>query len=234
MDIYQLQNWVKELKISPVEIIREEIEMIVLDKLAQSNLGQKLIFKGGTALRLCYGSPRFSQDMDFNAKDKVVVGQLTKLLARIESDSGQIFIKDTYDKRFTLFALLLVTSPLLKQNFSIKIEISKKKYRLKEGDVLLKIASSTVSPLSPLLPTYSLERILLEKRLAVNSRGEPRDFFDLWFVSEKLKRKVSFPRPRVPESQFKGELNQLLPDRLKSWPGQFLRRYERHRDNQTA
>jgi len=29
-------------------------------------MSQKLVFKGGTALRLAYGSPRFSDDLDFS------------------------------------------------------------------------------------------------------------------------------------------------------------------------
>lgn len=225
MDKLELNRFANTLKISPVEIIREETELIILDKIAQSELGSQIIFKGGTALRLCYGSPRFSQDLDFNATGKLDKRQLASVLQTVVSDSGRIEVKDLFDKRYTLFALLSVASPSLKQTFSVKIEISKKVYRLKKNEVLIKAAASPVSPLTPLLPTYSLERILTEKLMAIKTRAEPRDYFDLWFIGEKLRQKIKFPRVNINPSRFKGELNQLLPDYLKNWAADFLNRH---------
>ena len=56
----------QQLGISTVQIIREEYEMTILNRLFNSRLGKKLIFRGGTALRLAYNSPRFSDDLDFS------------------------------------------------------------------------------------------------------------------------------------------------------------------------
>jgi len=36
MDTLELNHWVKELKISPVEVLREEAEVVILDTLAQT------------------------------------------------------------------------------------------------------------------------------------------------------------------------------------------------------
>lgn len=225
MDALQLQRFTESLRISPVELIREEIELAVLNELSQSNFSSGLVFKGGTALRLCYGSPRFSQDLDFNARGKVIGQALRDVLLSVSSDSGEIVIKDLFNKRYTLFALLRVDSVHLKQPFSVKIEISKKKYKLKKGDVELQAAVSPVSPLTPLLYTYSLERMFYEKKLALGTRLEPRDYFDLWFIGKRLKREVTFPEIRVNPSKFKGELNQLLPNHLKGWSSEFLGKY---------
>ena len=49
-------------------IIREYAQTIVLKAIYQSEVGQKLCFKGGTALRFAYGLGRFSEDLDFNGK----------------------------------------------------------------------------------------------------------------------------------------------------------------------
>jgi len=54
----------RELKIDRVQVVREYWELIVLKGLYESTFGRYLIFKGGTALRLTYGSPRFSEDLD--------------------------------------------------------------------------------------------------------------------------------------------------------------------------
>jgi len=221
MDALELNHWSKELQISPVEIMREEAEVIILDTLAQSPSAENLIFKDGTALRLVYGSPRFSVDLDFNQKGKIKIKELKNSLKKAAKRiSGEL--KDFHNKRWTLFALLAINRPELKQAFSIKIEISKKKYFLKSGDYSLKAGRSPLTAFTPLLLTYSLERIYQEKQLAIKTRDEPRDYFDLWYVGQKLNRKPAFPHMKMHPGKFKGALSQLLPDYLKKWPQNYL------------
>jgi len=222
MDSSQLAQLSQKLKISPTEILREEKEILILEHLSQSSLGSKLIFKGGTALRLCYGSPRFSQDLDFNQKESITSKELRHVLETLINQTEDLQLIEVVKKRFTLFALLKVNSDLLAQPYSIKIEISTKQYRLKKNDYQLKICRSPTSPLTPLLFVYSLERILKEKLIAIKTRAEPRDFFDLWFVSQKLGRPIKLPKPKIHPSQFKGEIAQLLPNNWKGWPKNFL------------
>jgi len=216
----------KKIGVSAVEIAREEIEVFLLDELAKTTFSQNLVFKGGTALRLFYGSPRFSQDLDFSVLGKVSFSSFKKLLNRIVRQRKELKIKDIYDKRETIFALIGVNLEFLKQSFSIKIEFSKKKYHLKKNDYFLRGISSPVSPLTPLVYVYSLERILYEKKLALKTRGAPRDYFDCWWIGEKLGKKIDFPKPKMKRSQFVGEINQLLPSYLKHWSGNFCKRYE--------
>ena len=64
MDETQLNEYIKNLGISRDQILREEAEMEILAELANDKLGSKLVFYGGTALRLAYNSPRFSEDID--------------------------------------------------------------------------------------------------------------------------------------------------------------------------
>jgi predicted nucleotidyltransferase component of viral defense system len=47
-------------------IIREYIQHLFLTELYQLSGSEKLLFKGGTALRIVYHSPRFSEDLDFS------------------------------------------------------------------------------------------------------------------------------------------------------------------------
>ena len=103
MDALQLQSFGKKLKISPVEILREEIEMSILQELSQSSLAKNLIFKGGTALRLCYGSPRFSQDLDFNQRKKFDLAMLKQTLQKIAHKNQEISVKEVFKKRFTKY-----------------------------------------------------------------------------------------------------------------------------------
>jgi len=46
-------------------IEKELLHCDILFGLDRAGLLDELTFQGGTALRLCYGSPRFSEDLDF-------------------------------------------------------------------------------------------------------------------------------------------------------------------------
>ncbi len=226
MDEFSLIDWQKKLKISPVEIVREELEILILNQISRSSFSKKIVFKGGTALRLCHGSPRFSQDLDFTALSQIKKNELQDVLNQVVSAAPEIHVKEVINKRFTLFSLLTISSSLLKQNFSIKIEITKKKHKFEKNDYSLLIARSALSPLTPLLYVYSLKRILEEKLIAIKTREAPRDYFDIWFISQKLNEKIKIPKPKILPSRFKGEISQLLPDNLKNWPRDFMKSYE--------
>ncbi|MDP3935185.1 MAG: nucleotidyl transferase AbiEii/AbiGii toxin family protein [Candidatus Giovannonibacteria bacterium] len=47
-------------------IVREYFQHVFLGELYKLPDAEKLLFKGGTALRIVYGSPRFSEDLDFS------------------------------------------------------------------------------------------------------------------------------------------------------------------------
>jgi len=51
-----IEKMARDLKIAPLNIIREHLEMETLYYLSQSKLSENLIFYGGTALRLGYNS----------------------------------------------------------------------------------------------------------------------------------------------------------------------------------
>lgn len=63
-----------------------------MDNLAQSDLAKKLIFYGGTSLRLAYGSPRFSEDMDFLMIEKVTERGLKKVIENLITDNPNIIL----------------------------------------------------------------------------------------------------------------------------------------------
>lgn len=47
-------------------VIREYFQHLFLSQLYKLEGTENLLFKGGTALRMIYGSPRFSEDLDFS------------------------------------------------------------------------------------------------------------------------------------------------------------------------
>ena len=65
------QSVVKKLatkfQTTEMNIQREYIQHLFLSHFYKEASTDKILFKGGTALRIIYGSPRFSEDLDFSS-----------------------------------------------------------------------------------------------------------------------------------------------------------------------
>jgi predicted nucleotidyltransferase component of viral defense system len=202
----------KKLQININNIVREYWEMFVLNELYSATLGTDLIFKGGTALRLAYNSPRFSEDLDFSSLNEMSFPDFKKVVENIISQQKELSLKEIYSKKNTHFALIKFKQEYLLETLSIKVEISKRKLLLKKDkDFKLSTASSPTSNLKPLVRVYTLERLLKEKLNALSSRKKPKDLFDVWLIGQLLKKPISIPKINIEEKDIKRELNKLLP-----------------------
>ncbi|MBU4360295.1 nucleotidyl transferase AbiEii/AbiGii toxin family protein [Patescibacteria group bacterium] len=206
-----VENLTKELKIAPLSIIRENLEMEILNEISQTKLASNLIFYGGTALRLAYNSFRFSEDLDFllikNLKsDKK---ELEIALNKVVENNQGIILEEVIEKRDTLFGLLKINHSLLKHSIRIKIEICKKKNGIKKENKLL---VSPTTNLEVIFPTADLESLYKTKLEALKNRNLARDWFDLWYLNQKLdikqkqSKKFSFNK-----QEFFRELKRFLP-----------------------
>ncbi|MDQ1090678.1 putative nucleotidyltransferase component of viral defense system [Xanthomonas sacchari] len=65
-------------------IVKELLHYDILLALSRSEMSQRLVFQGGTALRLCYGGQRYSEDLDFvcghDASEPFVLDEVMVLL----------------------------------------------------------------------------------------------------------------------------------------------------------
>jgi predicted nucleotidyltransferase component of viral defense system len=211
MNNIELNNYKQELKISNDKIIREEAEMIFLQELATDPLSSKLVFYGGTALRLAYDSPRFSEDIDLIEKEKIDFVEFEKFILKISSRLGWV-LSDIRNKRQTIFALLKIKDDKLKHPFSLKIEIHKPT-KISDLKTKLNLIKSPVSILNPLLLVPSLEKLKELKEIAINNRKKARDIFDLWYISQSLRVEFKLPvkTPNYKLREFKNELQVFLP-----------------------
>src|ERR1700689_2098148 len=75
-----LQRQAVAWQTSFLNVIREYVQHLFLSHLYALPQSDHLAFKGGTALRLLYGSPRFSEDLDFTGHVKPY--HLGRLLAQ--------------------------------------------------------------------------------------------------------------------------------------------------------
>lgn len=169
-------------------IVREYFQHIFLGELYKLPNAQKLLFKGGTALRIVYGSPRFSEDLDFSligvAQNEVksfveglfvgVLAEMAQMGIKVElgnkvgATSGGYFGVATF-KMFDY-------SPV-----SVEINVSTKR---KDGNIIGEVDSIA----NNFVPTYTIihlpqTEIVWEKIFdALVNRKKPRDFYDLYFI----------------------------------------------------
>ncbi|MBI5356050.1 nucleotidyl transferase AbiEii/AbiGii toxin family protein [Candidatus Collierbacteria bacterium] len=194
-----------DLGVSPEVVLMEAYQMLILDGLASTPFSKNLVFKGGTCLRLAHQSFRFSEDLDFSMLKPITFLNFKRGIEIIVNKYPEIRIEDIFDMKQTLFAKLIIS--VMGKKVGIKIEISKRKEPWRrENDYKLRLLQSSTSGLNPLIYSATLERIYSDKLTAVKNRKKPRDWFDLWFLSQKLNKKW---RKRIPLSR------KLMLDRVR-------------------
>lgn len=178
----QLAN---KIGVSPEAVIMEAYQMALLNELSETPLSKHLIFKGGTCLRLAYQSFRFSEDLDFSLIKPVKYSDFQRQIKAIVRRFPALSIGETFNMKQTLFAKIIVK--VGNWQIGIKIEISKRTVSWKKDrDYTYKLLESPASTLNPYFKVATLKRIYQDKLIAVKSRQKPRDWFDLWFLSQKL------------------------------------------------
>lgn len=185
IDLSQAKTAANSIGVSPEVVIMEIYQMVLLDELSGTPLSKKLVFKGGTCLRLAYNSFRFSEDLDFSLLLPVGFADFSKVVKKIAAKYPEMNIIDLFDMKQTLFAKLAVG--VGDWRVGIKIEISKRKENWRRSaDYQLKLLQSPLSGSTPLINTATLKKIYQDKILTAKNREKPRDWFDLWFLAQKL------------------------------------------------
>lgn len=214
MDESQLNAHIKQLGISRDQILCEEAEMEFLRELSEDKLGSKVIFYGGTALRLAYGSPRFSEDIDLLRLKSFSFLEFEKFIQKLVKNHTNWNLKDIKNKRQTIFALILIKDEKMKHSFSLKIEIHKPPVKIKL-ETVLSLIKSPLSVAEPLLLVPTLKELKRLKEGALTGRKKARDIFDLWYIAQSLRENFEIPKklPGYQKREFKNELQVFLPGR---------------------
>jgi predicted nucleotidyltransferase component of viral defense system len=198
----------KELSIDITQVVREYYEILVLRGISKFPESESLIFKGGTALRLVYNSPRFSEDLDFSLTEDILKGNFKNIIQKTISPFPEMKITDLAQKRYTYLAEIKISRDYLAFPFRIKIEISKRTQG--NYNFELKMIKSPCSIYSVLFQVATLKQLYKDKQLCIKNRKEPKDFFDLWFLSELLGMKYE-PKTKIDRKTLKRDLRKFLP-----------------------
>ena len=204
----------RELGIDRTQVVREYWELILLKGLYESPQARYLIFKGGTALRLAYGSPRFSEDLDFSLAKDVMKGKFRPLIKKIISPFPELSETDLEEKYYTYLAEIKVSQNYLSMPFRIKIEISKREapnYRWE-----LKLLNSPAAVIQVMAQVATQEQIYQDKLTCLKGRGKPKDIFDLWYLSERLRIPYAPENIDLKKKDLIRDLRKYLPKDF--WP----------------
>ena len=179
--------------------------------LSGSPLRNLLAFKGGTALKRCYfGDYRFSEDLDFTLTEfstlENILDGLGAVFNHIHELSGVTISYSREDRRshqnsFTFY--LAYQGPLpgaTTKEVKVDITINERIVTpLQERPVLKGYDEYTDLPDNMTIKVYSLEEILTEKVVALTdqARNEPRDLYDIWYLTEIEDMDVAYLIPEI-------------------------------------
>ena len=171
-----------------------------LVSLSRTSLKNKLAFKGGTALRRCHFSEyRFSEDLDFTLLQLLSFEQMKQELESVYEEVKQAsnitfrFSRPdpiAHQNSYTFYLMyegpLPVTSTL--KEIKVDITIKERVFFAPEELAVLKSCDEFIDlPEGEKILVYSLSEIATEKTIALldRARTEPRDLYDLWYLTEQ-------------------------------------------------
>ncbi len=170
--------------------------------LSRMPLREKLVFKGGTALKRChFAEYRFSEDMDFtlsgNLSFDALKGELEKVYEAVKKSSGITFrfIREDSASHLNSYTFYLGYEgplPVMTAVREVKVDVTLKECLVtpvEELPILKSYPEFSDLPEDSSIRVYSLAEIATEKTVALldRARTEPRDLFDLWHLTTTSK-----------------------------------------------
>jgi len=200
----ELVREAKALGVSPASFVREVFQRLILYSLAYLGLEDYYVFQGGTALRLFYGSPRVSLDMDFTLVERELaksVGDFSRVLGVVRRALSpyRVDVELTREKLFSeegLYRCFFVfdTLPWLGRKIKVKLEVIQRNYigvSFRREVLVLRFPVTVSVGVVVKSPSH-----LLADKVASLAGGYHRgyvrwrDVFDIYWLVDQLRAKV--------------------------------------------
>lgn len=233
--VKQIEDLSKFFQIDRYSVFREYLQLLFLSYLYQHKQSDKIYFKGGTAIHLLLGSPRFSEDLDFASfykkeELKLIIKAVEKEMRR---ELSGVKIPVLYQGKKSIRFRLKFSPPDFKYPFAIRIDFQEKE--VPKRIITSSLVTNFPLILFPVINHFSEEEILAEKIAALLTRIKGRDIFDLWFLLEKKIKidknllekklrvaKIKFDKKvlleriaKFSDKKLKSDLNRFLPQRQR-------------------
>lgn len=217
LNIKNLEKFTEQAQTSIQNIVREYCQHLFLSYLYKQYGSERLLFKGGTALRFVFHSPRYSEDLDFtgvNISQKEVEEIFTDTLADLEKTGIGVELEE--GKPTTGGYLGIAIFHAYGRNTKVQIEVSLRSGKKQEGLRFL-VENDYITAYT--LVHLSKEEIVKGKMQALVNRQKPRDFYDYFFllsgnypiVKEKENLAQALKLLKESKIDFRRELREFLP-----------------------
>lgn len=187
IDAKQVRELADRYQTTADNVVREYFQHLFLSHLYRQKDADHLLFKGGTALRIVWQSPRFSEDLDFtgtNTNIRAIESVLEKTLVGVEGEGIHVKIDEAKKTSGGYFSILQFEGE--GNRGEIQLEISLRAAGKAKGDTAL-IPSEFLPPFTLI---HLEEKILVHEKVgALLTRAKPRDFYDLYFI---LRSRLAF------------------------------------------
>ncbi|MCG2782505.1 MAG: nucleotidyl transferase AbiEii/AbiGii toxin family protein [Candidatus Altiarchaeales archaeon] len=192
----------------PIGIIEKDFVLTyILKRIYESELKDRLVFKGGTALHKLYLHKRISIDLDFTELKPVRIDELKAVIEDKEIGSK---VKEINKTNSSLRIVLSYVSVLEYKN-KIILDISKR-----EKPILKLITRRLKSPYFEEIEvlTFQLEELIAEKIRAIIQRNRPRDYLDLYYTLNMkkldLKKAIEVAKEKLKEGGDKLDIGRIF------------------------
>jgi predicted nucleotidyltransferase component of viral defense system len=202
-------------------MLKEYLQLMILDHLASTPFVTKLTFIGGTNLRLVQGIDRFSEDLDFDCKElseAEFIAMTDSVVTYLRQNNINVETRDKPNPKLTAFRRSLYFPEML---FDLGLTGHK------EERFLLKVeAQDQGVPYQPVVANINrmgfffgvqvppIDVLCAMKFAAILARQKGRDFYDAIFLLSKTKPNLEFLSARAGISSNK-ELKVAIAERLK-------------------
>ena len=227
----QAESFSKNNEFLKWTILKEILHYDILEALYKSNISKELVFQGGTALRLCYKSARYSEDLDFVLKN----GE--KFSNELMDEFENVFVNNVKTK----YNLQAVVSKKEKSNrienvavdkWTAKVIINHKEH-IPQQKINIEIAAvpSHSNDFTIITNNYdisnnvnigfyveTLEEILADKMIAISQRAyfKARDFWDVkWLADKGVQPNISLINKKINDykiTNFKEQLEKKVAE----------------------
>ena len=192
LNLEQIQNYFSpQIKENPAHkkyIVKEYIQLMILDFLATSKFVKKITFIGGTNLRLVKGIDRFSEDLDFDSKNfsaEDFAEMSQSVLTFLQRSGIRAETREKQSEKLTAFRSRIYFPELLfdlglsaykEERFLIKLESQNQEF-----EYMPKMANISNCGFFISFPVPPDDVLCAMKLSELLSRAKGRDFYDALF-----------------------------------------------------
>ena len=203
-------------------ILMEYFQYKILNILFNLKYSEKIVFIGGTSLRIIYGTKRFSEDLDFdnfNLSLKEFSDAAYEVKEKLELEGYNISI-ETKNKKNTYHYIIKIpkllydfnVTPHENQNLTIKVDTQPHNFKYKAEEKLLnKFGIFTQINVAP-------KDILLSQKIAAalsRKTTKGRDFYDVVFLFGMTQPNYDYLKDKLKVRNIK-ELKELLLEKCEN------------------